>query len=210
MITRARAAWQRRLERNSFTTCTRGRPHCDRSTMVISAVSGLNQWLRTQASQGQPCILVRPAADVRRPERSWELGGVPLLDSRNWDMRMILDGGVTVLWALHLARHLVGSAVPRCGRHSWTWASLRFVETHITPDQLNEMEPFYPLHAFVCDQCFLVQLDEFVAPAEIFSEYAYFSSYSSSWVAHARRYVDTMVERFRLNHSSRVVEIAQQ
>ena len=53
-------------------------------------------------------------------------------------------------------------------------------QTHVRPDQLHEMEPFYPLHAYVCDQCFLVQLQEFVTPGEIFTEYAYFSSYSST------------------------------
>jgi SAM-dependent methyltransferase len=81
-------------------------------------------------------------------------------------------------------------------------------QTHISPDQLHEMEPFYPLHAYVCDRCFLVQLQEFVAPAEIFTEYAYFSSYSSSWVEHARRYAEMMIERFKLGPSSKVFEIA--
>jgi hypothetical protein len=81
-------------------------------------------------------------------------------------------------------------------------------QTHIRPDQLHEMEPFYPLHAYVCDQCFLVQLQEFVTPGEIFTEYAYFSSYSSSWVEHARRYAEMMIERFALGRSSKVVEIA--
>ncbi len=63
-------------------------------------------------------------------------------------------------------------------------------QTHIAPDQLHQMEPFYPLHAYVCDDCFLVQLQEFVSPGEIFTEYAYFSSYSTSWVEHARRYAE--------------------
>ena len=81
-------------------------------------------------------------------------------------------------------------------------------QTHIAPAQLNAMEPFYPLHAWVCGQCFLVQLGEYVTPDGIFSEYAYFSSYSSSWVEHARRYVESMVERFRLGAHSKVVEIA--
>lgn len=81
-------------------------------------------------------------------------------------------------------------------------------QTHITPEQLNRMEPFYPLHALVCEQCFLVQLEEFVAPADIFTEYAYFSSYSDSWVAHAKRYCDAMTERFALGTESKVVEIA--
>jgi SAM-dependent methyltransferase len=69
------------------------------------------------------------------------------------------------------------------------------------------MEPFYPLHAFVCHQCFLVQLEEYVSPADIFSEYAYLSSYSDRWVEHARRYTDVMVRRLRLDTRSRVVEL---
>jgi len=81
-------------------------------------------------------------------------------------------------------------------------------QTHITPEQLNHMEPFYPLHAYVCEKCFLVQLEEFVAPGDIFSEYAYFSSYSESWVEHARRYCEAMQARFGLGPTSRVVEIA--
>ena len=81
-------------------------------------------------------------------------------------------------------------------------------QTHIRVDQLHEMEPFYPLHAYVCEECFLVQLQEFVAPDEIFTEYAYFSSYSASWVEHARRYTELMVERFRLDSGSKVMEIA--
>jgi len=81
-------------------------------------------------------------------------------------------------------------------------------QTHIDPDQLHEMEPFYPLHAFVCDQCYLVQLQEFVTPDKIFSEYAYFSSYSTSWVEHARQYADTMIHRLRLGASDPVMEIA--
>ena len=81
-------------------------------------------------------------------------------------------------------------------------------QTHIRPDQLHEMEPFFPLHAYVCDQCFLVQLQEFVTPDEIFTEYAYFSSYSTSWVEHARRYADAMTERLQLTANSKVMEIA--
>jgi len=81
-------------------------------------------------------------------------------------------------------------------------------QTHIAPEQLTEMEPFYPLHAYICSNCFLVQLQEFVAPQDIFSEYAYFSSYSDSWVAHAKRYADAMVQRFGFGQSSKVVEIA--
>jgi hypothetical protein len=70
------------------------------------------------------------------------------------------------------------------------------------------MEPFYPLHAYVCGRCFLVQLQEFVSPGEIFTEYAYFSSYSTSWVEHARRYAEMMIGRLGLGPASKVMEIA--
>jgi len=81
-------------------------------------------------------------------------------------------------------------------------------ETYIDASQLGSMEPFYPLHALLCDRCWLVQLQEFVAPSDIFSEYAYFSSYSESWVAHARRYVDRMCAEYGIGPKNLVVEIA--
>jgi len=81
-------------------------------------------------------------------------------------------------------------------------------ESYVGRDRLNEREPFYPLHVYVCETCFLVQLQEFVTPGEIFREYAYFSSYSSSWVEHARRYVDMIVDRLTLDGKSKVMEIA--
>jgi SAM-dependent methyltransferase len=81
-------------------------------------------------------------------------------------------------------------------------------ETYIKPAQLHEMEAFYPLHVYICDQCLLVQLQEFVRPDAIFSEYAYFSSYSTSWVEHARQYVEMAIARFGLGANSKVMEIA--
>ena len=81
-------------------------------------------------------------------------------------------------------------------------------ESFVRADQLNHMEAFYPLHVYVCDECLLVQLDEYVAPEQIFSDYAYFSSYSDSWVKHARTYVEMMIPRFGLGEHSRVVELA--
>lgn len=82
-------------------------------------------------------------------------------------------------------------------------------QRHVRPEELGQMEPFFPLLAFVCERCFLVQLEEIVAPSEIFREdYAYFSSYSDSWLEHARRYSEAMIERFRLGPSSHVVELA--
>jgi 2-polyprenyl-3-methyl-5-hydroxy-6-metoxy-1,4-benzoquinol methylase len=83
-----------------------------------------------------------------------------------------------------------------------------FCQTHITAEQLNHMEPFFPLHARVCGNCFLVQLEEYVAPGEIFTEYAYFSSYADSWVEHARKYTEQMRATLGLSTNSLVVEIA--
>jgi len=81
-------------------------------------------------------------------------------------------------------------------------------ESFLSSDQLDRMEPFYPLTVRVCDSCFLVQLSEYVRPDAIFTDYAYFSSYSTSWLEHARRYVEMISARFALGPSSRVVEIA--
>jgi SAM-dependent methyltransferase len=81
-------------------------------------------------------------------------------------------------------------------------------ESYVPEEKLNHMEPFYPLHAYVCENCFLVQLQEYVSPAEIFTEYAYFSSYADSWVEHMRRYADMITERLRLGKESFVVEVA--
>ena len=81
-------------------------------------------------------------------------------------------------------------------------------ESYLSADQLNQMEPFYPLHVYVCDQCYLVQLEQYVSAEHIFTEYAYFSSYALSWLEHARRYTDLMVQRFGLNDQSQVVEVA--
>jgi SAM-dependent methyltransferase len=80
--------------------------------------------------------------------------------------------------------------------------------SYLPPERVNAMEAFYPLRALVCGNCFLVQLEEFETPQEIFSDYAYFSSYSSSWLEHSRRYAEQMTERLGLGPSSHVVEIA--
>jgi len=80
--------------------------------------------------------------------------------------------------------------------------------SYLSADQLDRMEPFYPLHAYVCSNCFLVQLQEFETPEHIFSDYAYFSSFSDSFVAHAEAYVEDMVTRFGFDETSQVIEIA--
>lgn len=81
-------------------------------------------------------------------------------------------------------------------------------ESFLSAEQLTDMEPFYPLHVFVCESCYLVQLDEFVSPEHIFTEYAYFSSYADSWLQHAKNYTHQMIERFKLGHDSFVIEVA--
>jgi 2-polyprenyl-3-methyl-5-hydroxy-6-metoxy-1,4-benzoquinol methylase len=76
-------------------------------------------------------------------------------------------------------------------------------------EQLNKAEKFYPLHAYVCEKCLLVQLEEFESPDHIFAnDYAYFSSYSDSWLNHAKQYTELMINRFQFSQSSQVMEIA--
>jgi 2-polyprenyl-3-methyl-5-hydroxy-6-metoxy-1,4-benzoquinol methylase len=79
---------------------------------------------------------------------------------------------------------------------------------YLKSEQLQQMEPFYPLHAYVCEHCYLVQLQEFQSPENIFSDYAYFSSYSESWLKHTKKYTEYMIDRFKFNNSSQIVEIA--
>lgn len=79
---------------------------------------------------------------------------------------------------------------------------------YLAPEQLQQMEPFYPLHAYVCEACHLVQLQEFQSPENIFSDYAYFSSFSDSWLRHAAKYTEQMVERFGFDASNQVIEVA--
>lgn len=114
---------------------------------------------------------------------------------------------------MSLAAHSARAASCRfCGsalRHTFTDLGMSPpCESFLSADQLNQMEPFYPLHVFVCDHCFLVQLQEYLSPEHIFTEYAYFSSYSDSWLAHAKAYTQLMVERFQLGQDSLAVELA--
>jgi SAM-dependent methyltransferase len=94
--------------------------------------------------------------------------------------------------------------------------SRTFVDLGVTPlansylseSDLHRPEPVYPLHARVCDNCLLVQIDAVVTPSDLFDDYAYFSSYSDSWVSHARAFAESAQRRFDLTSASRVVEIA--
>ena len=81
-------------------------------------------------------------------------------------------------------------------------------ESYVKRGQLGQMEPHYPLHVYICDRCFLVQVPELVSPLEIYDDYAYFSSYSDSWLDHARRYSNEMTGKFHLGRDSLVAEIA--
>jgi SAM-dependent methyltransferase len=80
--------------------------------------------------------------------------------------------------------------------------------SYLKADELYKMEPFFPLRAYVCEKCYLVQLPEHQSPEQIFNEYAYFSSYSDTWLNHVKAYTEEMIERFDINSNSRVVEIA--
>jgi len=104
---------------------------------------------------------------------------------------------------------------PRC-RLCWTELTHTFVdlgmsppcESYLAADQLDEGETFYPLHVRVCPECLLVQLPAYIPAEDIFSDYAYFSSYSDSWVRHAERFVDQAASRLGLGDGSFVVEVA--
>jgi 2-polyprenyl-3-methyl-5-hydroxy-6-metoxy-1,4-benzoquinol methylase len=80
--------------------------------------------------------------------------------------------------------------------------------SYLNEAQLQDMEPFYPLRVYVCERCYLVQLPVFQSSVEIFSDYAYFSSYSESWLQHAKNYTESMIERFGFDHESHIIEIA--
>jgi hypothetical protein len=115
----------------------------------------------------------------------------------------------------HIDPRPTETALPSCRfcaaplRHTFVDLGMSpLCESYVPAERVNAMEPFYPLHAKICERCLLVQLEEFVAADEIFSEYAYFSSYSDSWVAHARAYVEMAVDRFGLGPDSLVVEVA--
>lgn len=81
-------------------------------------------------------------------------------------------------------------------------------ESYLSLEQLNQMEPFYPLHVYVCEKCYLVQLQEYVSAADIFTEYAYFSSYANTLLEHSKKYTQDVIERFHLDRDSYVVEVA--
>lgn len=99
-----------------------------------------------------------------------------------------------------------------CGTSlEYTFANLGtspLCEEFVKPENVNKGQVIYPLHVYVCKQCMLVQVEEYVSPQEIYSDYYYYSSYSDSWLKHAEEYTDYMVEHYSINQDSFVVEIA--
>jgi SAM-dependent methyltransferase len=94
-------------------------------------------------------------------------------------------------------------------RHSFADLGMSpLANSYLNADELDSPETFYPLHAFVCEECYLVQLPEFEPPEKIFKDYAYFSSFSTSFLEHARRYVEQSIGRFGLDTNSRILEVA--
>lgn len=83
-----------------------------------------------------------------------------------------------------------------------------FANSFLKAEQINKKEQSYPLHAFVCTKCFLVQVDEFESPDSIFTDYAYFSSYSKTWLEHVRKFVESVSKEYSLNSEKQVIEIA--
>lgn len=94
-------------------------------------------------------------------------------------------------------------------RHSFADLGMSpLANSFLNQSQLKREESLYPLHVFICEKCLLVQLEEFETPDKIFSDYAYFSSYSETWLKHAEDYVEMMISRFKINQKSHVVEVA--
>src|SRR5580692_2038921 len=121
-----------------------------------------------------------------------------------WPMLAGELGVIRSMPTLHLCR-LCGAPLTR------TFVDLGMsplCESYVLGDKLDEAEVFYPLHVRLCDACLLVQLPAYVPGEDIFSDYAYFSSYSDSWVAHAKRYADAMTARLGLTGDSLVTEVA--
>ncbi|MGF6232010.1 SAM-dependent methyltransferase [Inquilinus ginsengisoli] len=124
----------------------------------------------------------------------------------------LIDTPTDVVDAAHGTQLAHAARCRLCGSHLEhvfvDLGSSPLCQTVITPEQLDEMEPHFPLHVLVCGECFLVQLREYVSPENIFREYAYFSSYSTSWLAHAKAYCEMIKQRLGLGTDSLVVEIA--
>ena len=110
------------------------------------------------------------------------------------NLQMLKSSSATAVHAA-LSCRLCGAKL----RHSFVDLGMSpLCESFLKAGELDAMEPYFPLHALVCGECFLVQLKEYVSPEHIFREYAYFSSYSTSWVAHAKAYCEMIARRLGL------------
>ena len=177
--------WTRTGATGSPSRSSPGHGSCASST---SASSWPRAAWRRPALAGRPARAVEPAA------------AAPVASRRR---RTATGRGAAGQAAVPLLRRAART------RRSSTSGCRRCARATSTAAELDRMEPFYPLHVYVCGSCFLVQLQQYVSAEEIFTEYAYFSSYSDSWVDHARRYVDQMIERLRPRAAvSLVVELA--
>ena len=120
------------------------------------------------------------------------------------NFQSLTSSSVTAIQTVPLCR-LCGAKL----RHSLVDLGMSpLCESFLKVSELDAMEPYYPLHALVCGECFLVQLKEYVSPEHIFREYAYFSSFSTSWVAHAKAYCGMIAKRLGLGAESLAIEIA--
>lgn len=123
-----------------------------------------------------------------------------------------VDEAMTVSPSSHQVADVAVSCCRVCDtplRHSFVDLGMTpLCESFLAQDQLDTMEAFFPLHAYVCETCLLVQLKEYVSPEGIFRDYAYFSGFSTSWLAHAKAYCEMVAQRFCLGSNSLVVELA--
>jgi len=151
----------------------------DRLQMTTVGTSGLSAW---SSVPRQEAAAVVGRTDMERPSRTPSAGSINLGNCRFCGaplQHILVDLGMS----------------PLC-------------ESYVTLDQLNQCERFYPLRAAVCECCFLVQLNEYVSAETIFSEYAYFSSFSESWLDHAKKYTEQIIDRFGFDSQSQVIELA--
>ena len=127
----------------------------------------------------------------------------------------MIDSDLFHLAICSLFMRLKNMAIAKC-RFSGQALQQTFIDLGMSPlanaylraEQLNNAEKFYPLHAYISEDTLLVQLEQFETPDHIFSDYAYFSSYSASWLKHAKYYTEMMIEKFNFNHHTQVIEIA--
>jgi len=173
---------------------------------------------RSLAGHFALCGGTRGQRRLRRKDRLLGVGDPVILSGGRWRGRRI--NRVCGVWQMtvHVLEtrpdvgNRMGAICRLCGdglKHTFVDLGMSpLCESFLAPAQRDAMERYFPLHALVCGSCFLVQLKEYVSPEQIFQEYAYFSSYSTSWVAHAQAYCAMITDRLGLGPDSLVVELA--